>query len=628
MVIYAKRFIVTMNKIKKVFSVFIIFIICFLANFSFSEIVFEGVIGNSGEYGETLSDVPTYGIYGTTGLYKDKDGNFWTAGKPGYIYCYSKEGKVIGRYAFKETGAWLGRWVAHGRIVSDGENLYFLVKVPPIFKLYSFSLSNKTFKEIPLDPYNLSDFRTNISSSLDSNGNIYTYLVSENQPTKILTINIKTGKIEELFTLKQAKFIGLLDYCSSDTSLFIGYGDGKDTYLGKFNLKGESFPNFPVQLHWSLAYTSKPHITGNYLWCTHTHPISRFKIDGSLDPGIIEIVNSHYDSHAPGQILLEGEKLYLTRNHNRGILVGRLDEDEEKIYIEKRFGGINAYGIILDENENLYTLTGNWNWPEQGYLGYFKKDSKPYSPLIEEVPIPIHCRLTGIVRIGKRFYYTGIPQQNQPTKIYGFLDIATRVMSRICRLEYPKDQLSQPYGISTFQYPDEKINYLYLTDAEKNSIKRVRAFDRYPKPDEMKNIFKLQEIDLDRTSLNKPKGICFDKEGNLYITDETSVYKFNRVEQVKYKLIYKVTNWAENDGFKNAFGISVTGENLFVVDKDNHRILRFKTDGSFIESYGQKGKPGPEKNQLNSPTYITADENFIYVSDTGNYRILKLRYIN
>ena len=71
--------------------------------------------------------------------------------------------------------------------------------------------------------------------------------------------------------------------------------------------------------------------------------------------------------------------------------------------------------------------------------------------------------------------------------------------------------------------------------------------------------------------------------------------------------------------FDEPVGIAVdpTG-NLFIADKNNHRIQKFARDGSFVRTWGQEGnQPG----QFREPHDVAADAEFVYVADTWNQRI-------
>lgn len=61
--------------------------------------------------------------------------------------------------------------------------------------------------------------------------------------------------------------------------------------------------------------------------------------------------------------------------------------------------------------------------------------------------------------------------------------------------------------------------------------------------------------------------------------------------------------------------------NVYVVDSGNHRIQKFDGNGTFLCSFGNRGKT---EGQVNFPYGIAVDkEGSVYVVDSGNNRVLK-----
>jgi sugar lactone lactonase YvrE len=103
---------------------------------------------------------------------------------------------------------------------------------------------------------------------------------------------------------------------------------------------------------------------------------------------------------------------------------------------------------------------------------------------------------------------------------------------------------------------------------------------------------------------NHPQGIAVDGGGNVYVVDKNNrIQKFTSDGQF-------ITKWGKQcntgmvnivtpDGCENPKddeflypdgGIAVDGGgNVYVVDKNNYRILKFTSDGQFITKWGTKG---------------------------------------
>jgi len=63
---------------------------------------------------------------------------------------------------------------------------------------------------------------------------------------------------------------------------------------------------------------------------------------------------------------------------------------------------------------------------------------------------------------------------------------------------------------------------------------------------------------------------------------------------------------------------------LWVVDRDNHRIQKFDTEGNLMFKFGMHGKDESGQGQFDNPSDIAFDrQGCIYVTDEFNYRVQK-----
>ena len=117
-------------------------------------------------------------------------------------------------------------------------------------------------------------------------------------------------------------------------------------------------------------------------------------------------------------------------------------------------------------------------------------------------------------------------------------------------------------------------------------------------------------------SLQKPINITIDKDGTKYITDTDR-------EQI---LVYSA-----EDKFLRAFGVegqfkpgdvAIVGDKLYVTDLNHHQIhVLDKVTGKTLFRFG---KTGSKEGELFFPTNLAVSEDgFLFVSDTGNFRVQK-----
>ena len=117
-----------------------------------------------------------------------------------------------------------------------------------------------------------------------------------------------------------------------------------------------------------------------------------------------------------------------------------------------------------------------------------------------------------------------------------------------------------------------------------------------------------------------PSGVATDNMGHLYVAshDTNCVKKFN----INGSLITQFGTYGSAEGqFSDPGGLvisSKTGQ-LYVCDRENHRIQVFKND-KFVFSFGKKGSdPG----DLNNPKAVTMnnDKTQLFVADSVNHRV-------
>ncbi|MDC7225281.1 MAG: hypothetical protein PQJ61_00795 [Spirochaetales bacterium] len=128
----------------------------------------------------------------------------------------------------------------------------------------------------------------------------------------------------------------------------------------------------------------------------------------------------------------------------------------------------------------------------------------------------------------------------------------------------------------------------------------------------------LEGVQEDFTLFRRPASIYPDDNGGFYLVS----YGTNEV--LGFNSNGALTNRINGglEGFNHPFDIELAGNDRFYVTEFNgDRISSMTVDGRDIIKFGESGR---RDGQLLGPQYISSDEkNFIYVTDSGNRRVVK-----
>ena len=171
---------------------------------------------------------------------------------------------------------------------------------------------------------------------------------------------------------------------------------------------------------------------------------------------------------------------------------------------------------------------------------------------------------------------------------------------------------------SGLQWPVQMIiddlEHLYISDEAKN---KIIVFDTSGK-----EINSWGDYGTEEGEINRPSGICFDKDENLLV-----VNTFNHMISRFTKSGNHINSFGkkgQKEGFFNyPWGIAIdpTDGNYLISDWGNNRIQRFDSEGNFIKSFASKGDGLGE---LNGPAGIAVDsQGDIFVADRGNHRVVQ-----
>ena len=143
-----------------------------------------------------------------------------------------------------------------------------------------------------------------------------------------------------------------------------------------------------------------------------------------------------------------------------------------------------------------------------------------------------------------------------------------------------------------------------------------------------------------QAQLYRPTGVAVDGSGNLYIADSGN-YRIRKVDSTGTITTVAGTGQSGFDGdggpavqaqLRSPAGVAVDGSgNLYIADRDNHRIRKVDPTGTITtvagtgqSGFGGDGGPAVQA-QFARPTGVAVDgSGNLYIADSGNYRIRKV----
>ena len=165
-------------------------------------------------------------------------------------------------------------------------------------------------------------------------------------------------------------------------------------------------------------------------------------------------------------------------------------------------------------------------------------------------------------------------------------------------------------GIGEFKWPsaiaEDKQGNVYITD---ETLNRINIYSENGDP-----IGHWGASGNGDGEMDGPAGISFDFNSDLYITDHLN----GRVQKYTKDGDYLLT-FGEGD-LNLPWGVHVSPNgSIYVADWGNHRIVRYSADGSILACYGSHGDGD---GQFKNPSSVAVDtDGNIYVADWGNERV-------
>jgi len=558
-----------------------------------AQITCAGVLGNSGEQGQTLvrfGAVPANGL----GVVHDETGSLWDRGGDGVLNRYALDGRLLATYKIPASHV-----DANDRIIRLGNNLVL-------------DIAGKLYK-LPLDaapgaaatPFGV---QADMMSFGSANGSIAiatlspdrkSWSVSLFDPETRQTTPLIDGPLASLQDIELTPDKGLVANSKWQLQLFRN---------GKAVTEGwpRSGPGDRLQLLDGFWYGSVWHGT-----------IRRFNAELEPDPGVVLGGGSGaFIGHVDGNMEIEACRGLAAVQGNLfagsgmyGILqLLNWSKELQQFQLIRRIGAVQlCQGLGINRQGRVWYNSGYWNW-----------DDSPASILHDCTAAGPGRDTPGIGQLvllpGDNFVAPEI--RNGHTQIIGG-PFAWNVF-----ITDLKDGPTTKTGLlnGSAVYMNGKIQTLITINAAgEGETWRVDTVGK-------------MIADLGQTKLQTQDpvkewtSLAMKNADTLLGAGDGSVIEMTRGDGDIWRETKRWNSWqgAAPSAFGGKIYICSDAGNLWVSDTEHHRVLCFGlADGTLRATFGA-GQAGDDLGHLNGPRAIAARESRAVVFDSGNQRIVKL----
>ncbi|HNB36860.1 MAG TPA: TIGR03663 family protein [Anaerolineales bacterium] len=261
------------------------------------------------------------------------------------------------------------------------------------------------------------------------------------------------------------------------------------------------------------------------------------------------------------------------------------------------------FGLVTDRDPTIpYPDT----YACKGWLSFLKlSKSRDYSRFCEGFTDP-NIR-AGLIQIWLNRDYTLYAQAKGRTD----LDIANWQPADKMRLYIRKDVVSQIWNYGVAPTASEVLED--PTEGKYETLTADLVFDA---------------AQANSVILNAPRSLAFAPDGTVYVADSRN-HRIVHLD-MEGKTLHAWGSFADGQSvpvgqgtFNEPWGIAVGPDgSVYVTDTWNHRIEKFRPDGTFVKDWGIFGQ-GETPESFYGPRGLAVDaEGRVYVTDTGNKRIV------
>ena len=568
-------------------TILIIFLLVVDSSGAAETIVFEGVLGNSGEKGDAIAKTSQKGNpRDTLGCVVDRAGTIWASAGTGRLNRYSLDGRLLASFKAPAANHKSAMTIVNDTIVMVGEK---------DFKLFKLEISSEPGSAaVPLNIKNVSEI------SFGSKDGKMAYVTEDNQ---LIQLDVKSGESKALGSIGEGRCNGV--EMMPDGKIFLNM-DGKMYAFenGKImnEKKGAAAPGGSPQ-----------YIDGFWYGQTWHGTIKKFQKDFESTPGVvygggsgsfIGKVRCNEELSSGKSLWKIGQNLFVTSGIGDIVFILEWDEAKKQFNEVRRIGALSWHkdGIFMDDEGDILVRNGRWHWGD-----------RPDTPFYETTSFRINGQLA--LTPDKNIVGPGLVYETAIAWVRGKMDDVGAIQQRwIEKVTLPKE-IS---GTVAYYAKDRKRCVLTIN---KNGEGILFYVDGKWTPSEMKTV----KLATSQTTMEW-NNLAMPDSSSLIASADGNIIEF-APDGENWKETKRWNSWGDkpDQKFGKTLYISMNKNLLWVSDTDRHRVLCFKKDGnSLVGQFGKTDKAGSGMDELSKPTGISSNGNKAALIDSDNERVVKL----
>jgi len=622
-------------------SVWLLLLLSFCRSVAAEHLLPVGVLGNSGESGDSLVRVGLTEFENcASGVAVGDDFSLWFSGGD-RINRLGLDGRLMESHALSPAGSQVdSRTFA---LVRD--RLYFFGRLPNRqVALFALDCRSPESSAIPICenlPKRKRDWVPYCLAPQDLEGKVVICTEPQDLPPSRLGLYLfdpESRSMTLLFSIPGDYPQGVavdrarkLFYLGAFFGQFVGGQTHSDMY-GINVLRPDGKPvsdDFPVACTKTPAtptqFRGVISLTTSALWDTGWYGfLSRLNLKGTGDPG--RVVQWHHELGYPTQVVeirppaSEEGLLAITTSGPDALYLANWDESSRRLGWRRRVGCLPVITSLGLSREGWVTAgTGRcqawWRFEDA-------PDSPPRKAELHIAVTPGVFRDERFLSLAAQYQLADLKHHSPVAAIFSPRVVGNNEAHRVTE-QIP---LKKPVGLTALSPDDPGVTTLFVSDAETGKIWQTQLSRPELKPDNnawkslpctSKEVEKLLETATD---------LCALTEGRLLVAVQGKVILL-RADTSGYLPEWQFASWGSraDQHFGERLRCAVDGNLLLVSDTERHRVLLFDLQTrQLLSQLGTTDQPGASLPYLHSPTLVALCANRAVIADAGNQRIVKV----